>query len=116
MQLEITTTAGDAGEVVLRVLGELDINTEPALTTALREVIESSPGQEVVVDLAELSFIDSSGVRALLEGSDRATRRGTRLRARNARGIVARVLYLTGVDELLEIASPPPRGPHGGAA
>jgi anti-sigma B factor antagonist len=116
MQLEITRTSGDARDVVLHLSGELDISTETELAGALRGVIDAqdrpdaNDRPDIVVDLAELSFIDSSGVRALLEGNERATRRGTRLRARNARGIVARVLYLTGVDALLGVDSPPSRG------
>jgi anti-anti-sigma factor len=116
MQLEIVTSPGESGEVVLRVAGELDMNTEPELSKALRELLDAPAGRDVVVDLGDLSFMDSSGVRALLEGNALALRRGTRLRARNARGIVARVLYLTGVDALLGLPPQPPPGPHSGAA
>jgi anti-sigma B factor antagonist len=112
MQLEIVTTNGESGEVVVSLAGELDMSTEPELSKVLRQLIDVPAGRDVTVDLGDVSFLDSSGVRALLEGNVLATRRGTRLRARNARGIVARVLYLTGVDALLGLPPKPPPGPH----
>jgi anti-anti-sigma factor len=112
MNLEIDTVAGESGEIVVRVAGELDMNTEPALSKVLHQVLDEAADRDVVVDLADLSFLDSSGVRALLEGDALATQRGRKLRARNARGIVARVLYLTGVDALLGLPPQPPPGPH----
>ncbi|HEX2358005.1 MAG TPA: anti-sigma factor antagonist [Micromonosporaceae bacterium] len=112
MQLEIVTTTGESGEVVVSLAGELDMSTEPELSKVLRQLIDVPAGRDVTVDLGDVSFLDSSGVRALLEGNVLATRRGTRLRARNARGIVARVLYLTGVDALLGLPPKPPPGPH----
>jgi anti-sigma B factor antagonist len=51
--------------VVVRVSGELDLVTEPALQQAL----ERAGGRKVRIELAELAFMDSTGLRALLSAA-----------------------------------------------
>ncbi len=61
MQLEITTT--DDG---YRLEGELDMATAGGLT----ELLLTAPGDApLVLDFSGVSFMDSSGLRALLEGA-----------------------------------------------
>lgn len=48
--------------IALRVSGELDLVSEPQLNQAL----EQSSGRPVTIDLSELAFMDSTGLRALL--------------------------------------------------
>jgi anti-anti-sigma factor len=48
----------------LKLVGELDVATAPQLTAALRGM---PPTGEVVLDLSELTFIDSCGVHAILD-------------------------------------------------
>jgi anti-anti-sigma factor len=56
----------DAGErVVLRLSGELDLVSEPILQAAL----EDARGRPVRIELAELAFMDSTGLRALLNAA-----------------------------------------------
>jgi anti-sigma B factor antagonist len=52
---------------VLRLRGELDMAAAPALTDALHQLQHEGGVQEIVVDLRELSFLDSMGLSALLE-------------------------------------------------
>ena len=52
----------EGGGVLLRVSGELDIVSEPQLEAALAQ----AERQPIRVDLSELSFMDSTGLRALL--------------------------------------------------
>lgn len=59
---------GDTHVVELR--GELDIAGAPALEEELR-AIEASEAGALVVDLSALEFIDSTGVRLLLQAADR---------------------------------------------
>ena len=51
------------GGTQLKIVGELDVATAPRLTEALRDLRAG----EVVLDLSELTFLDSCGTRALLE-------------------------------------------------
>ena len=55
-----------AGTAVVVPTGELDLATAPALEAALGRAFESVGPGRVVLDLRELEFIDSSGLRTLL--------------------------------------------------
>ena len=54
--------AEEDGTVVLRLSGELDLVSEPILEAALAR----AKGSPVRVDLSDLAFMDSTGLRALL--------------------------------------------------
>jgi anti-anti-sigma factor len=60
-RFDVTVEEEPAG-IVLRVSGELDLVSEPQLTATL----EQTAGRRVRVDLSELAFMDSTGLRALL--------------------------------------------------
>lgn len=66
------STDGDAagGRLLVVVRGELDLATAPDLEETLMGAIEA--GREVVLDLRELDFMDSSGVRVLVVAHTRA--------------------------------------------
>jgi anti-anti-sigma factor len=59
-----TSTRGDV--LVLSIAGEVDLTTAPELARAIRLVPEST--SRVVVDLSAVTFIDSSGLNALVSG------------------------------------------------
>lgn len=59
--------------VLLRLAGELDLANAPQLIAALSVVRDEPAGRAVVLDLSAVSFMDSTGVRALLE-ADRLRR------------------------------------------
>jgi anti-sigma B factor antagonist len=61
----------------VQVVGELDLVTSPALEQALRDAELRAP--VVVLDLRELTFTDSSGVRVITNASARVARAGRRL-------------------------------------
>src|SRR3954451_3043503 len=54
--------AQDAGAVVVRVTGELDIVSEPEFEAALKRI----DGRAATVDLSGVAFMDSTGLRALI--------------------------------------------------
>jgi anti-anti-sigma factor len=58
-------TAEDDGAVVLRLSGELDLVSEPILAAALAR----TDGRPVRIELEELAFMDSTGLRALLSAA-----------------------------------------------
>jgi anti-sigma B factor antagonist len=60
-----STVEGDRHTLALT--GELDLATAPALEGDLRAACEAGAG-ELLLDLSELSFIDSTGLRAVLVG------------------------------------------------
>lgn len=81
---------------VIRVVprGELDLATAPELGGWLDDLRRERA--DVVVELGELTFIDSAGMRVLLQARERATRWRTRLRFEPGRPEVMRALELAG--------------------
>ena len=78
---------------VIAVHGELDLEGAPELRTVLVDAIEEHPGQDVVVDLEGVGFIDSAGISVLLGGLERAaavSRTPCRTRWRRHAGVRAR--------------------------
>lgn len=90
--------------VIVRVGGEMDIDRAPLLQEALHTVI-TGPGcpDEVVLDLAELTFCDSSGLNALLQARLTAQEHGRRIRLHAPQPQVIHLLELTGTDQLFAI-------------
>jgi anti-anti-sigma factor len=88
--------AGD-GRIIVAAAGQVDLATAPQLAQALAQArLEGATG--IVVDLADVDFLDSAGVRVLVEAARRST--GT-LSVRGAQGWVAKVLDITGVQGYL---------------
>ncbi|MGA5300484.1 STAS domain-containing protein [Nucisporomicrobium flavum] len=92
------TTAGP-GRVVVTLTGECDLEGRDELTAMLLTAVDSAP--VVVVDLAGVTFIDSSGIHGLVTAHRAAQDAGRRLHVTNAGGTVATVLEITGVAGLL---------------
>jgi anti-anti-sigma factor len=96
--LEVVEVAGSA-RLVLR--GELDAASAPAADRALLELLESASGR-VTIDLRELDFMDSTGVKFLIDGRDAARQRGVELALAYDEGVVERVLTVSGVATLFK--------------
>lgn len=88
-------------EVVVVLDGELDLVDAEALTEFLQQAVEDEPPARVVVDLARLSFLDSSGIRCFIHAARSASKVGSKFTLRHPVGRVLRVLQLCGVDEFL---------------
>jgi len=103
------------GVVVVRVGGEVDLTVTAVLEQALLDAPKVADVHAIVVDLEDLRFLDSSGVHALVKGYLAARDAGLPFTIRNAAGVVARVLEITGVADALGVAGDPdaseyPRG------
>jgi anti-anti-sigma factor len=98
------------GEVAwVQPVGELDIGTAPALEQALRGA--ELRARLVMLDLRELTFLDSCGVHVIVYASIRARRAGRRLVLVRGCSQVERVLALTGASEVLESVDLAPGDP-----
>ena len=92
-----------AGTATVSLHGDVDVMTVGQVRVALAEAIATQP-QVIVVDMADLSFIDSTGLGALIFGFQRARDAGITFRlARPSRG-VRQVLVLSGLLEVVELA------------
>lgn len=92
----------------IAVAGEIDMATSLNLEVVLLVTIETTTARRVMVDLADVTFIDATGVDALLAGREAARRCGVGFTVENARGIVLRVFNILGLTELLQQASARP--------
>jgi anti-sigma B factor antagonist len=93
-------TFSGADPVVVTVRGEIDLASAPELAGLLVE-LTGQGHRYIAVDLASVEFMDSTGVRALIDASERLRSAGGRLVIQAAHARVERVLELTGVDRLL---------------
>ena len=84
------------------VSGELDLVNAAHLGERLDAVIDSTDG-DVVVDLANVTFIDSTGLRTVLVARDRLCRSDRTLAVRNPSVQVARLLEICGLCDLIEL-------------
>jgi anti-anti-sigma factor len=88
------------GALRLVVSGELDMSTSGVLATAISDALADGI-KAVSVDLGNVSFLDSSGIRALIDGWRLALKHGVEYRVINPRGLVERVLDVSGVLPVL---------------
>jgi anti-sigma B factor antagonist len=96
------TAETDGGTTVLHVAGELDLASADLLRAEVRALLgRDTVLDELVLDLAELQFLDVMGLGALLETRRKLAARGARLTLRRPRPMVVRMLTLLSLDEAL---------------
>jgi anti-anti-sigma factor len=86
----------DRARVIVALRGELDIETVGQLRAALEE-LSATGWEHVVVDLRELTFIDSMGLSLLLEADRSARRTGRSFAIVDGSPAVARLLEVVGL-------------------
>lgn len=96
----LTIGDGEGGGPVT-VAGELDAYTAPALEDFLQERI--GEGGAVHLDLAGVTFMDSSGVRVIVNADNELRTSGSELVIHDPSPVVARLLQLTSLDDRLTI-------------
>ncbi len=89
------------GDAHVHVLGDLDLAVIGSVDREM-ERAEASDADRVILDLAELEFMDASGIRLLLHLTARSNENGRRLRITGPRAPqVRRVIELTGAAAVL---------------
>jgi anti-anti-sigma factor len=89
------------GCVLVALGGELDVSGAVGIERALAGA--AVPGSRVIVDLAELAFIDCWCVGVLVSAWKQARQAGGDLLLASLRGLVLRILSLTGLIDLLPV-------------
>lgn len=97
MGLSITVRHDAAGSARVSVAGDVDLATVGELDHEIQAAVEAEHTATIVVDLAEVGFLDSSGIASLLKGRRLADAAGKPYSITGASGIVRQVLDLTGV-------------------
>jgi len=91
-------------QVVLPISGDLDV---AGATAAHKRLLGLAlhPGDQLVLDLSELTFMDSTGIRLILQAREHATRHGAGFVVVRGPHSVMRVLELVGLDEQLDVVA-----------
>jgi anti-sigma B factor antagonist len=91
-----------AGQAICQVVGELDLYGAPYF----RQVLADLPsGTRVLIDLSDVSFVDSAGLGALIGGIRRTRDRGGDAAVACDRPSLSRLLRTIGLDRLVTISS-----------
>jgi len=93
------------GIVLIRLRGEVDLSWSQQVRTAVLAALEKNPA--VGVELSEVSYIDSSGIAALVEGFQSARSRGSRFALVAVSDAVRAVLELARLDRVFLIVAEP---------
>ena len=104
--LTVRDIAGD-GRHRLILSGELDIASAAILEDTVTSLCANG-ASAIVLDLSELTFMDSTGLRAVLAADRLCERKGQSLSVAGASGPVRRLFELTGVSGALRFESDPP--------
>jgi anti-sigma B factor antagonist len=88
-----------AGAAVLHVSGDLDLATAPRFEEA---VASAGPAAPIVIDLSGCTFLDSAGMRSLVNAS-RSIQPGSRIHLVTTDPRILRVLEITGIDSVLAV-------------
>ena len=95
----LTVTAGGDGRTTVSAAGELDLSAADAFAAAVRDALAAGA---VVIDLSEVTFMDSAGVRALNTALRESAQHGHELRVgADMQNPVVQVLEMTGMMGLL---------------
>ncbi|BAL86129.1 hypothetical protein AMIS_9090 [Actinoplanes missouriensis 431] len=100
---EIVTSLDVAdGTATVTLQGEIDILTVERLRVVLGEAVASRP-REIVVDMAGVAFIDSTGLGALISGFQRARDKSIAFRLAHPSANVRQILVLSGLLEVVRV-------------
>ncbi len=98
LRLRTRPSAGQSERAtVVEVAGEVDLHSAPQLRAEIGRAIEQSAPPRIVVDLAGVTFLDSTGVGVLVGALKRAREAGGLLHFCNPQPRVCRVFEVTGL-------------------
>jgi anti-sigma B factor antagonist len=93
----------DRDRVRVLISGELDLATVGDVRNQIAELLDVG-WRDVLIDLREVTFMDTSGVHALLDADQRARDESVRLAVVVEPGPVRELLRITGTDRILTLA------------
>ena len=94
------TTEGEEDSLVVSLCGELDLASAGQLDTAIAELCADG-AKRIVLDMRELAFMDSTGLRSVLVGAELCEVSGCELLIGRASPQVERLFEVSGVGERL---------------
>lgn len=92
------------GYMVIHVAGEVDLASAPVLDEQIAALMANEPAQ-LVIDLSDVTFMDSTGLGVLVKALKRSRETGTQLDVIVTNERVLKVFAITGLDTVLPIHS-----------
>jgi anti-sigma B factor antagonist len=87
---------------ILALKGEVDLHVSPTITASLNELIDKKP-QRLVVDLSEVSYIDSAGLAALIEAMQTVEGYGGKFMLSGLQETVRSIFEISRLDQVFQI-------------
>jgi anti-anti-sigma factor len=110
MRLLSLQTYQEEDDVRVALSGELDISSALLFDEEMKRIEEETGPDVLLLDLSELKFMDSTGLRLILNAHFRAVKAGRKLRILLGSESIKRIFKLTGVLERLDIVDEPAVG------
>ncbi len=102
MDLNLSVRELSGARAVIAASGRMNAVTAPAMKTRIRELIAEGR-KEIVCDLSEVGFLDSSGLSALVSGLKATREQGGFLKLARINEQVAKIFQLTMLDRVFEL-------------
>lgn len=102
MEINITREAACS---VVKVKGDIDLHSSPALREAILDLFQNRGQTKVVLNLGEVQYVDSSGIASLVEGLQEAKKKNGRFVLVGLNDGPRHVLELTRLLNVFEIAN-----------
>lgn len=89
---------------IISIEGELDIASTPQLLAIVGGVLDAG-STSIVLDMVDLTFIDSTGLSCVASLADQARSSGAALEVRSPSELTAQVLAVTGLDRVIPVCA-----------
>src|SRR5947207_13008405 len=97
-----SSTPRRTGSNVLPLKGEIDLHVSPSVTASLNEMIDKKP-ERLVVDLSDVSYIDSAGLAALIEAMQKVEGYGGKFALAGLQETVRSIFEISRLDQVFQI-------------
>lgn len=87
---------------VLPLKGEIDLHVSPTITAALNRIIEKKP-KLLVVDLSQVTYIDSAGLAVFIEAMQKVEAFGGKLALAGLQETVRSIFEISRLDQVFQI-------------
>ncbi|WP_162908090.1 STAS domain-containing protein [Allorhizocola rhizosphaerae] len=94
----------DGATCTVALIGEIDMTNVDDALTWIRETVDTTGCSRLEIDLGELDFIDSAGVRMLIQARDYAMSHAAAMAVTQPQAMIYDVLELCGVASALGLA------------
>jgi anti-sigma B factor antagonist len=99
--MAVASITEQAGRIVVALSGEIDMEEAPKVRRALLDSMKQK--RDILVDLAQVTYIDSSGIASLIEGLQTARKQKNDLALVSVSQRARRVLELARLDKVFTI-------------